>query len=91
MKKLLSIFIVISILVLSTFNVSATNITSSEKLPTKLRFDMETRTVQEVDDVKTSRIESYTTRTSDSGYSPEYSVDVLDGVSTNNNHYNNFR
>lgn len=79
MKKLLSVFIVTSILVLSTFNVSATNITSSEKLLTKLRFDMVTRTVQEVDAAETSRIESYTTRASDSGYSPEYSVDVLDG------------
>ena len=68
-------------MVLSTFNVSATNISSSEKLPTKLRFDMESRTVQEVGDIATSKIESYTTRTSDSGYSPEYSVDVLDADS----------
>lgn len=42
---------------------------------------MATRTVQEVDVVESSQIESYTTRTSDSGYSPEYSVDVLDGDS----------
>lgn len=79
MRKYLSVLIVLSIVILSTFNVSATtdkSITSSS--PTKLRFDMQTRTIQEVDDVETSRVETYTTRTSDSGYSPEYSVDVSD-------------
>lgn len=36
----------------------------------------EPRTVKEVDSVAASKIEAYTTRTSDSGYSPEYSVNV---------------
>ena len=47
MRKYLSLCIVLSIVILSTFNVSATtdkSITSSS--PTKLRFDMQTRTIK---------------------------------------------
>lgn len=87
MKKILSIFIAMYTLVFTTFNVSATNTISSKKSSTKLRFDMATRTVQEVDDDLVSETESYTSRTFDGEYSPEYSVDSLDNDSIINPQY----